>query len=122
MGLFSSSRNKDNGVNWINLTDENQLNALIEESSSKAVVFFKHSIRCSISAMAKSRLESNWDLDADVTAVYLDLINYRTISNLLAERFNITHESPQIILVKNGQSIYNASHNQISVDAIKNQL
>lgn len=122
MGLFSFGSSKTGAsVKWVNFIEEAQLDEFIKESNERPVLFFKHSIRCSISSMAKSRLEAHWDIE-NVTPVYLDLINFRSLSNLLAEKFVVEHESPQIILVKNGQSIYNASHNQISVDDIKNNL
>ena len=124
MGLFSSNKDdRMSGPNWIILKDSSQLTELTNSSSDKPVLFFKHSTRCSISTMAKHRLERKWDLsDEEIIPVYLDLLNYRSLSNELAEKFNVRHESPQVLLVKNGQSIYNASHGEISVDAIKNQL
>lgn len=122
MGLFSfGSSQKSNSIKWVNFTDSNQLNELIKESNHQPVLFFKHSIRCSISSMAKSRLESDWDIE-EVTPVYLDLINFRNLSNLLAEKFNIEHQSPQVLLIKDGQCVYNASHNEISVASLKNNL
>lgn len=122
MGLFSfGSSKKGPSIKWVNFTDSNQLNELIKESNQQPVLFFKHSIRCSISSMAKSRLESDWDVEG-VTPVYLDLINFRSLSDLLAEKFNVEHQSPQVLLIKEGQCVYNASHNQISVASLKNNL
>ena len=122
MGLFSFGSKSAENIKWVQLTNENQLPSLLEESNHRAVMFFKHSTRCSISSMAKSRLENDWDLDEEVTPVYLDLISYRSLSNLLAEKFGVQHESPQIILVKDGMATYNASHSQISVNDIKKSL
>ncbi len=122
MGLFSFGSKSHQNVKWVHFSDEQQLSQFIEESNHKTVMFFKHSTRCSISSMAKSRLENDWDLDEEVTPIYVDLIAHRNISNLLADKFAVQHESPQIILVKDGISIYDTSHNQISVGDIKNQL
>ena len=122
MGLFSFGSSKNtSSINWVNFSETSQLKEFLKESNEQPVLFFKHSIRCSISSVAKSRLESDWDLE-EVTPVYLDLINFRSLSNLLAETFGVQHQSPQVLLIKDGQCIYNASHNEISVLSIKNNL
>ena len=123
MGLFSFNKKNENviPIPWVRLDSEAHLNDLIEESNEQPVMFFKHSTRCSISSMALSRLEKDWDLE-NVTPVYLDLLTYRPLSNKLEEVFNVFHQSPQIILVKNGKSVLDISHSQISVDALKNHL
>ena len=122
MGLFSS-KSKSASVNWLDLKDKSELQKLIVESENKPVLLFKHSTRCSISSMAKNRLESNWDIsEDDITPVYLDLIKYRDVSNQIESELNVKHESPQIILLKNGKVNFHTSHNQISVDAIKQNL
>lgn len=107
-------------MNWHELTDESQLEAIVEESKSQPVVIFKHSIRCSISSMAKSRLERETE-PAGVKFYYLDLITYRNISNKVAEKFGVHHESPQVLLIKNGECVYEESHNGISMDEIAEQ-
>lgn len=126
MGLFGfgNSKKKVSTLNWVRLTDVSVLNDLIQkESFEKPVVFFKHSTRCSISSMALSRLESDWDIPAeDVIPVYLDLIAYRNLSDKLASDLKITHQSPQILMVKDGVCIYNASHSQIYVEDIKENV
>ena len=122
MGWFSSSE-KTPAINWVRLTEISQINDLISSSVDKPVLFFKHSTRCSISAMALNRLENNWDIPVDeIETVYLDLIRYRDLSNELASRFEVMHQSPQLILVKNGKAIYNSSHNDIRVGDLKKAL
>ena len=106
-------------MNWNTITSENQLDDLVEKSTEKAVLIFKHSTRCSISAMVKSRLEHAWDDSADIEPYYLDLIRYRNISNEIASKFNIHHESPQAILLKDGKVAHHSSHMGISVDNMK---
>lgn len=121
MGLFSfSSKSK---INWIPLTEDSQLSDLIERSNEVPVVFFKHSTRCGISSMAKNRFESEWDLDDDeIIPVYLDLLKYRSLSNRIEAELNVFHQSPQAIVIKNGERIYDASHSSISVSDIKELL
>ena len=107
-------------MNWAQLTSEEQLEAIKLESTEKPVVIFKHSTRCSISSMAKSRLERA-DVPEGVAFYYLDLLQYRPVSNKIAEVFDVHHESPQVLLIRNGECIYEESHNGISMDEIAEQ-
>lgn len=107
-------------MNWNELTDMAQLDAIVEESKTQPVVIFKHSIRCSISTMAKGRLERSEEPQG-VKFYYLDLINHRDISNKVAELFSVHHESPQILLIKNSECTYEESHNGISMEEIEEQ-
>lgn len=99
-------------MNWIALTDIAQLDRVVEDSTTKPVLLFKHSTRCSISDMAKARLDRS-NLSDTMDAYYLDLITYRPLSQAIAERFAVHHESPQILLIRNGECILDASHNGI---------
>lgn len=108
-------------MNWIELQNENQLQEIKERSNQKPQLIFKHSTRCSISGVAKSRLErAQTPENADF--YYLDLIRYRDISNKVAETFNVYHESPQVLLIKNGECVYDESHSGISMDEIAEQV
>lgn len=107
-------------MKWAQLTTEEQLDVIKNESTEKPVVIFKHSTRCSISTMAKSRLERA-EAPEDVTFYYLDLLQYRPISNKIAEVFDVHHESPQVLLIRNGECVYEESHNGISMDEIVDQ-
>lgn len=133
MSLFSSlfgnsdeSDNKDtnqNSLNWQPLTDINQLDSIVSESEEKPVVIFKHSTRCSISRMALKNFEREYDFDEDeVTPYFLDLINHRDISNEIAHKFNVIHQSPQLLLIKNGKSVYDVSHSEIDAEALKSKI
>lgn len=104
-------------MNWIALTEEAQLDQIKEQSKQQPVVIFKHSTRCSISDMAKSRLERK-TAPENVQFYYLDLIRYRNISNDIAKVFGVHHESPQVLLIKNGECVYDESHNGISMEEI----
>ena len=104
-------------MNWIALTSEAQLQDIKERSAQRPQVIFKHSIRCGISALAKSRLEKS-DPAGDIDFYFLDLINNRALSRKVAEEFNVYHESPQVLVIKNGKCIYDESHTGITMDDI----
>jgi bacillithiol system protein YtxJ len=108
-------------MNWIPLVSQEQLQLIIDSSSAQPQVIFKHSTRCSISSVAKSRLEKAAP-PADIPFYYLDLISYRPISNAIADVFGIDHESPQLLLIQNGKCVYNESHMGIDMDDVKAAL
>ncbi|MFT6829183.1 MAG: bacillithiol system protein YtxJ [Roseivirga sp.] len=115
------NKNKEESVEiqWVTLTEMSQLDEILEESKAQTVFIYKHSTRCSISSMAMNRLERSWTEEGNkVKAYYLDLIRYRDISNAVAEKFGVYHESPQIIIIKNGEAVHNDSHMSISFDDI----
>ena len=109
----SDEKNPLSKVGWRSLTDLGQLNEIIDLSTEKPVVIFKHSTRCSISRMALKQFENEFDLNEKVVSFVLDLIEYRNISNEIASRFGVQHQSPQIILICDGKAVYNASHESI---------
>ena len=108
-------------MNWIPLTEEQQLAQITEQSKQQPVVIFKHSTRCSISSMAKSRLDRE-QAPEGTAFYYLDLIKYRSLSNKIATDFHVHHESPQILIIKNGECTYDESHNGISMEDIAQQV
>lgn len=108
-------------MNWIPLNSGDELENLIQLSDQKPQVIFKHSTRCSISSMAKNRLERG-EAPTETSFYYLDLISYRSLSNIIAERFGVVHESPQVLVIKNGQCVYDESHSGIDLEEIKEQL
>jgi len=107
-------------MNWIPLTDNEKVSAIKEQSFNEPQLIFKHSTRCSISSMAKNRLDRS-EQPKGISFHYLDLINYRSISNNIAEVFDVAHESPQVLLIKNGECVYDESHSGISMDEIVEQ-
>jgi bacillithiol system protein YtxJ len=107
-------------MDWISLNSSAQLADIKEKSKNKAQLIFKHSTRCSISSMAKNRLERETPPE-NVDFYYLDLISYRELSAKIAEEFSVFHESPQVILIKNGECSYDESHSGINMDDIKEQ-
>jgi len=123
--LFNSGKDKEQSkLAWNLLERPEDLEAAIALSYNQPVAIFKHSTRCSISSVAKDRLERSWDFPENSGPIifYLDLISYRPISNEIAERLKVHHESPQLILISKGEAIYDASHNYISVAELKEAL
>jgi bacillithiol system protein YtxJ len=112
--IFKSKNN--NHMKWIEIKSLSELETALTASHTNPVAIFKHSTRCSVSFMAKKTIERFWDLDID--AYYLDLIAHRDISSAIAENLSIEHQSPQMILIKEGKAIYNASHGSIDVDSM----
>jgi bacillithiol system protein YtxJ len=111
-------------MNWNKLDKNEILDQIIEESKAKPVIIFKHSTSCSISAMALNRLERSWN-DADMNGVkpyYLDLIAYRGISNAIAEKFGVMHQSPQVLVIKNGECVHDDSHMGINYQSLKSEF
>ncbi len=108
-------------MNWIQLTSVQQLENIKEKSKDKPQVIFKHSTRCSVSSMAKNRLERK-EFPSEADFYYLDLIANRSLSLKIEEDFNVYHESPQVLVIKNGACVYDESHSGISMDLIKEQV
>ena len=105
-------------VGWIQLTDLGQLNEIVDSSTDKVVVIFKHSTRCSISRMVLKQFENEFDLQDKVVPYFLDLLEHRDISNEIATRFEVQHQSPQLIVIKDGKAVYNASHESIDAEKL----
>lgn len=90
------------------------------QSNNKPVLFFKHSTRCSISDMVLQRLERDWkdEYTEKIVPVYLDLLKHRDVSNKIAEKYGVYHESPQVLIIKEGKCVYTASHSDIRLAEI----
>lgn len=111
------------GVNWKPLTTITQVDEIIEASHQKVQLIFKHSTTCGISAMMKGKFEDDWDLDEDEADVYyLDLLSYREVSNYVFKATGVYHQSPQVITLKDGKAVLDASHHAIKVEAIRSVL
>lgn len=122
MGIFSSKKNKTTALSWTEIADVSTLDDVFKRSSVHPVLFFKHSKTCLISKMALHRFEKKWEASENCHIYYIDLLAHRDVSNHLADLTAVQHESPQVIVVHNHQVIYNASHNGISIEEIKNRL
>lgn len=107
-------------MEWLELSEEAELHKINEMSKQQPVMLFKHSTRCSISDTALNRVERAWNKESSggVLPYYLDLIAHRSLSNKVAEAYNIKHESPQVLLIKDGKCIYHASHLSINLQEV----
>lgn len=121
MGIFKNifgkseetKKEETSNINWHSLTSLEQLDTISEESNVNVIGIFKHSTRCIISKTVLKQFEEAFSKDLPIKMYYLDLLNYREISNEIAERFQVIHQSPQLVLIKNGETISHASHYDI---------
>ena len=113
---------KSSNINWVQLTNLGQLNEIQEISNQKPVIIFKHSTTCSISRMALKNFEKEFDLQNKIEAYFLDLLNFRAISNEVATKFEVVHQSPQLLLIKNEKSVYDVSHDRIDAYELKDKI
>ena len=101
-------------MKWISLTDLGQLKDIAATDSEKISLIFKHSTRCSVSRMALKQFENEFNIaDDKIDTYFLDLLNYRAVSNEISTQFNVEHQSPQMLVFKNGQVLHVASHSAI---------
>ncbi|UAB81139.1 bacillithiol system redox-active protein YtxJ [Marixanthomonas sp. SCSIO 43207] len=105
---------------WHVLSSMKQLDDITAESKDKPVAIFKHSTRCGISRMVLKQFEKSYDLQDDqLTLYFLDLLENRDVSNEIAARFKVHHESPQMIVLKDGEVIHHDSHQGINAEHLK---
>lgn len=108
---------------WKKVTEKEDFYTLLENSTTKPQIIFKDSITCGISAHAKYKLQQGFELiEGKADFHYLDLLTFRPISQLIAQDLKITHQSPQIILVKDKKVIYTSSHHAIDPAVIARHL
>jgi len=103
------------GMNWRPLNSLEELSAIDALSREVPVLLFKHSTTCSISRAALNRLEREWKpADDERTTYYLDLHRFRPVSDAVAQRYGIQHESPQALVIRDGECRHHASHFSIT--------
>ena len=129
MGLFNSFFTKSQqhpvkgNVNWIHLTNIDQIKQTRSQSKSETVYIFKHSTRCVISKMVIKRFENMFDESMNTIKVYyLDLLKYRDVSNEVGLAFKVIHQSPQLLIIKNEVSVFNTSHQDITSIKLQDYL
>lgn len=121
--FWKKTKENTASMHWYPLESKEQLDELITESEAHDVLIYKHSTRCGISSMALSRLERGWTEDLNrIKPYFLDLLAHRDLSNEVAHLFEIPHESPQLLLIRNGQVVYHDSHMNISADRIREEV
>lgn len=110
--IFSKSEKSQLNDIWTEITSIDHLNTILEQSERQVVAIFKHSTRCSISRKVLAQFEKQIS-SKNIKCYYLDLLNYREISNEIAEQMNVVHQSPQLIILKNKEVVLHVSHNGI---------
>ena len=120
-GIFGKSEEKPSSkLQWNYLESMEDLDAAELLSKGKTVVLFKHSTRCSISRFVLKQFENSFDIPQENMELYfLDLIEYRAVSNEIASRFGVTHQSPQMLVLKDGKVVYDASHERIDANSLE---
>ncbi|MEP5829138.1 MAG: bacillithiol system redox-active protein YtxJ [Maribacter dokdonensis] len=118
-GLFGGSKSGegDNSSNipWISLTSIDQLKDIKEASNSKPQLIFKHSTTCGVSRMVLNIFKGSYSLEEGQMDLYfLDLLAHRDVSNGVASEFGVTHQSPQLLIIKNEEVVVHDSHGSIS--------
>ena len=122
MGFFSRNTEKST-FPWEYITSTEQLTEVLSTTNEKPVLLFKHSTRCSISAMALQGFERNWTSESEFCGLYfIDLLKHRDVSNLAEELTGISHQSPQVIVIKGKEVVYDASHSSIDPRRIESIL
>lgn len=122
MSIFNIFKNKKDSkeeqksyINWIPLTNMQQLEEIKRQSENEPIAIFKHSTRCGISSMVIKRFANSFDEELkNYKVYYLDLLNYREISNEIAYTFQVLHQSPQLLVIKKGEVVSHASHYDIA--------
>lgn len=109
---------------WHKLSSESQIDQIEQQSHHTPCLIFKHSTRCSISSTALNRVERQWDFDpqSQLTPYYLDLLQHRSVSNYIAKKFEIQHQSPQVLLIIKGECILEQSQLEINIPEVAEQL
>ncbi|MBP2833590.1 bacillithiol system redox-active protein YtxJ [Aquimarina sp. U1-2] len=125
--FFNSEKNEDKEqkkkLPWKDLTTIDQLEAIAEASKTIPQAIFKHSTRCGISGMVIRNFEASFDVpENQIDLYYLDLLAYRDVSSEIAARFGIFHESPQFIVIRNGEAVHHASHSTITPQVLHQYL
>lgn len=115
----SDENQNDSKIGWRQLTDLGQLNEVVEASTEKPVLVFKHSTRCGISRMVLRQFENEFNSQENIIPYFLDLLVHRDISNEIANRFGVQHQSPQLIIFRDGKAIYNTSHENIDATILE---
>lgn len=126
MSWFSSNKGEEEtqaGLPWHVLSSVEQLKTVLKASHEKPVLLFKHSTRCSISMMALNSFQRSWaGTPEQMDIYYLDLLNHRDVSDAIAEETHVQHQSPQVIVLKNEEVVYTATHSSIDARSALNSI
>lgn len=121
MGIFDSvfgkkqqTTNEDKKIPWISLESMAQLDEIKINSAKRAQLIFKHSTTCGISSMVLKMFNGSFDPSLDCDLYFLPIQSHRELSNAIAEKFGIRHESPQLLILKDGKVSFHTSHGAIA--------
>jgi len=119
MGIFDSvfgkkEKKEKKALPWITLESVAQLEEIVKKSKNKSQVIYKHSSTCGISRMVLGMFTDSFDMETDVDLYFLTIQNHRDVSNTIADKFEVRHESPQLLVIKNGEVVFHTSHGAIS--------
>ena len=110
-------------MNWINIENSKDIDNILEQSNTIPCLIFKHSTRCHMSAMSKYILETEWKLaDNQLKPYFLDILNFKKLAVEVSEKLSEFHQSPQVLLVKNGECFYEESHLAINYEEIEEEV
>lgn len=119
----SNKKKVDNDLPWIALVSLSQLEEIESKSANKVQVIFKHSTTCGISRMVMNMFKSSYNFSENqIDLYYLDLLSFREVSNGVAEKFKVMHQSPQLLVVKNGTVVAHDSHGAINEISLEKYL
>lgn len=120
---FRSSEKDENELSWNKLISIEQLESIIEESKELPVVIFKHSTSCGISRMVLREFQRNYSSTEDqIKLYYLDILSFIELSNEVSIKFQVFHESPQLLVIKDGNTIHHSSHYRIDARILKKYI
>ncbi len=114
--LFEKGEQKEKKVlPWINLNSIEQLDNILERSKTRPQFIFKHSTTCGISRMVIGMFTEGYSFDENTADLYyLDLHAYRPVSDEVSAVFQVLHQSPQLLVIKNGTTVFHTSHGAIT--------
>ena len=112
--LFGDNTSKaPQAIEWNLLKENQQIDKILEDSDLKPIMLFKHSTRCGISSTVLRRLEVQLSGMKNFDFYLLDILKFRSVSNQLAVRFGVVHQSPQVIIIEKKEAVKTASHYDI---------
>jgi bacillithiol system protein YtxJ len=126
MGLFDTVKEAFSGETsdvWQKISQASQVDSIIESSSERPQLIYKHSHRCSVCFVAKGDLEqSSEDILEHADMHFVNVVNNREASDYIASELDVRHESPQVILVDQGEVVWHASHGSIEAEEILDEI
>lgn len=124
MSVFDSLKNlvmqgEDSGPEWIPLNEPEQIEQVLERSKNKPQIIYKHSTRCAVSSIALFSLQGlSADTKEQADFNFLNVIDQRELSKFVSEKLQIRHESPQLLLIRDGEVEWHGSHYEVKAETV----